>query len=261
MSPLLWIGFITLACHCFEACAVLHVTLQTRVNQQTPYMFIAAIGSAIINYAITKYRNTTSMQCNMHIAPIVHILSIEYENVDIITTSCHKVILWGSSCMEVIQYDSLYRIKAQGWYCIITILSLGICSKPLWRIYQNKAFAVSVILFTIFCVQSCRCLDYEFQVIFDDDVTNTSISTRLESWYVAPDISGAETITISAPSWRRNCEIWANWRRISLLLLLGAKIFHRQKCVFNYSHAAQGAQIIGQSRQCGFAVYAYVTIP
>ena len=62
-------------------------------------------------------------------------------------------------------------------------------------------------------------------------------------------------------SWRRNCEICANWRRISLLLLLGAKIFNRQKCVFNYSHAARGAQIIGQSRQCGFAVYAYVTIP
>ena len=46
----------------------------------------------------------------------------------------------------------------------------------LWRIYQNEAFAVSVILFTIFCVSSCRCLDYEFQVIFNDDVTNTSIS-------------------------------------------------------------------------------------
>ena len=46
----------------------------------------------------------------------------------------------------------------------------------MWRIYQNKAFAVSLILFTIFYVQSYKCLNCEFQVIFDDDVTNTSIS-------------------------------------------------------------------------------------
>ena len=56
-------------------------------------MFIAAIGSAINKYAIIKYRNTMSMQCNMHIAPIVRILSIEYENIDIITTASRQVIL------------------------------------------------------------------------------------------------------------------------------------------------------------------------
>ena len=56
-------------------------------------MFIAAIGSAIDKYATIKYYNTISMQCNMHIAPIVRNLSTEYENVDVITTASHKVIL------------------------------------------------------------------------------------------------------------------------------------------------------------------------
>ena len=41
LSPFFWIGIITLVCHCFGACPVLHATSQTRVNQRTPYMFIA----------------------------------------------------------------------------------------------------------------------------------------------------------------------------------------------------------------------------
>ena len=91
LSPFLWIGFITLVATTLELAE--SYMPPYKVNQQTPCMFIAAIGSAINKYAITKYRNTISMQCKMHIAPIVRILSIEYENVDIITTASHKVIL------------------------------------------------------------------------------------------------------------------------------------------------------------------------
>ena len=49
LSPFLWIGIITLVCHCFGACPVLHATLQTRVSQRTPYVFIAFNISGLIS--------------------------------------------------------------------------------------------------------------------------------------------------------------------------------------------------------------------